>query len=183
MRTMALVSELNRLNKEVAELRDYVEKIKKHNFKDDVGIIHSKKTINNIFKKEIRRAIRHNRPLSAIIITIDNFNEIVELGKDGVANQISLMFGESIQKTIRKTDIPCKHEMDKFIIFLPETGIGLSKKVGLRIMEKINFYLEPVFECNTNIERKWGKTKRTCRVVEYVDEVSVDEMAKTAEKI
>ncbi len=183
MKTGVLVAELSRLHKRISTLEDYVKKIKAENFKDQSGLIDNKKTISNVFGKELGRSIRYNRSLSIISITIENLDEIRKIGKNGVADQLMLVCGEKIIKSVRKTDTPCKYGFNQFVIILPEVMLGLAKRVAVRVMKEVGLHLAPVFECNTNVKREFGKIKISCKVAEYRDEVTIDELLENAKKL
>ncbi|HLU49001.1 MAG TPA: GGDEF domain-containing protein, partial [Planctomycetota bacterium] len=82
---------------------------------------------------EVRRATRHDRPLSLLFIDVDHFKQVNDryghLQGDFVLRELGALF----LRSLRQTDYLCRYGGDEFIVVLPET----SKETASTTAEKI----------------------------------------------
>jgi diguanylate cyclase (GGDEF)-like protein/PAS domain S-box-containing protein len=82
---------------------------------------------------ELRRAVRIQYPICAIMLALDNFQMINDsYGLDAV-DSILRRIGMLIQANVRKGDIACRYSGHTFVIILPKSGyeIGLARATTL----------------------------------------------------
>ncbi len=79
---------------------------------------------------EIRRAKRHKRPLSVIMLDVDDFKGINDtqghLCGDGVLESI----GDTLRRTLRSSDVKSRYGGDEFLVILPETPADGAEQVA-----------------------------------------------------
>ncbi|MBU1863239.1 MAG: GGDEF domain-containing protein [Candidatus Omnitrophica bacterium] len=90
-----------------------------------------------LFEKEVRRAIRHTRPLCVAIIDIDHFKTINDSYGHLVGNDILKSFSAIIQKNIRSEDCVGRYGGDEFVILFPESSIIQATQVVKRIQDDV----------------------------------------------
>lgn len=87
---------------------------------------------------EISRARRYGRPLSLIILDIDNFKSCNDEHGHLVGDKVLRELSKNIKLNIRSVDIPARFGGDEFLILLPETDFDGAKTVANRLEESIN---------------------------------------------
>jgi diguanylate cyclase (GGDEF)-like protein len=91
---------------------------------------------------EIRRAKRHKRPLSVIMLDVDDFKGINDnhghLCGDGVLESI----GDTLRRTLRSSDVKSRYGGDEFLVILPETPAEGADQVAdhlRRAIERVEY--------------------------------------------
>jgi diguanylate cyclase (GGDEF)-like protein len=91
---------------------------------------------------EIRRAKRHKRPLSVIMLDVDDFKGINDtqghLCGDGVLESI----GDTLRRTLRSSDVKSRYGGDEFLVILPETPAEGAEQVAdhlQRAIERVEY--------------------------------------------
>ena len=122
----------------------WVFQLKKHNKElakisqtDALTSLPNRLKLNTVLDAEYLRAMRNWRPLSVIILDLDNFklvnDELGHMTGDKVLKDVA-----SILKTsIRAIDIPGRWGGEEFLIICPETDIEGAKLVAGRIIHKV----------------------------------------------
>ncbi|MBD3320477.1 MAG: diguanylate cyclase [Chitinivibrionales bacterium] len=80
-------------------------------------------------KEELRRSRRYKHALSAILINVDHFKEIVP----DASNRVLTGLVKIIKKAIRTVDILARYSEDKFVVILPNT----NKREALELAERL----------------------------------------------
>lgn len=82
---------------------------------------------------EIERTIRYKKPLSVIMMDVDNFKKFNDKFGHQIGDDILIEITESINIELRKFDLFGRFGGDEFVIVLPETAIDYAVTVGDRI--------------------------------------------------
>jgi diguanylate cyclase (GGDEF)-like protein len=78
-------------------------------------------------EKEIARCLRHGRPLSAILLDIDNFKGVNDQYGHPTGDRVIRLIADCVKARIRKSDIAARIGGDEMIILLPETTEAQAK--------------------------------------------------------
>ena len=123
--------------------------------KDFDGVL-SQNGFMDCLVKEFKRAIRYNRPLSLIIIKVDNLKAIAESFGHQAGYFVLKRLSECLKNTVRLVDIVSRHGDDGFSILLPETEMMKAKMLVKRLISTIkNYALERNSE-RINLEISYG---------------------------
>lgn len=87
--------------------------------------------------KEFERFMRNKRPLSLIMIDIDDFKKINDTYGHQQGDEVLKYIGEVILKTVRKSDIACRYGGEELSVIMPQTNISTASKVAERIRKRI----------------------------------------------
>jgi len=85
----------------------------------------------------INKSEKEKIPLSMIIIDIDNFKKINDTYGHKEGDKILKKIGESIQDSIRRSDLAFRYGGEEFVVLLPETPLKEAILIAERIKENI----------------------------------------------
>ena len=101
--------------------------------KDYLTNLTNRKAFDEQLKVEQERAQRYDRPLSLLMIDVDNFKGVNDsLGHDG-GDDVLRMIARTIATTIRQTDFAARYGGEEFVVILPETEVDNALRLGDRI--------------------------------------------------
>jgi len=105
--------------------------------------------------EEFDRVMRYKRPLSLLMLDIDNFKSINDTlghtGGDKVLKEVSTL----LRSEIRKSDFPCRYGGEEFAVILPETNASNALVAARRIRQRVQ---------NTKIDTDAGKCSVTISI-------------------
>lgn len=104
--------------------------------KDNLTGAYNLSYFNQALSNEIQRAKRYERPVSLLLLDIDDFSKYKVDKSEGEANELIIRLAHVLATNIRRhrgdtvydVDILCRYEHDKFAIILPETAAEASSK-------------------------------------------------------
>lgn len=138
--------------KKLRELAGKSEYYRKLSNIDDLTGIHNYRFFKEMLKHEIERHSRYNRPLSLLMIDIDNFKEVNDNYGHLVGDQVLRQTAHLLKKSIRSCDIVSRYGGEEFAVILPETLPDEALKVGDRIVKTIPCHDFKVAETNIGKE-------------------------------
>jgi diguanylate cyclase (GGDEF)-like protein len=114
-----------------------LEELKDLTIRDDLtGLFNSRKFYSHI-AQEVDRSNRYFRPLSLILMDIDNFKSLNDAYGHLAGDRVLSSIGEIIKTAIRKQDTAYRYAGDEFTIILPETEIERALAVAERVRQAI----------------------------------------------
>jgi len=127
-------------------IRHREEKLKKLVIKDNLTSLYNRAYFFYRLTSEINRAKRYNRPLSILIMDMDDFKQFNDLYGHLVGDRLLRILSDTIRASIRysagkpsyELDIPCRYGGDEFAIILPETTSAQATIVAERLRKEIN---------------------------------------------
>ncbi|MFZ2493126.1 MAG: GGDEF domain-containing protein [Thermoanaerobaculia bacterium] len=88
-------------------------------------------------ESEINRALRHNTPVSLLMLDLDHFKRVNDTYGHPAGDQVLQVVGKLLRDSCRIYDVPARYGGEEFCIVLPETHIGNSTTVAERIRERL----------------------------------------------
>ncbi len=112
-------------------------KLKEMAVKDGLTGILNRKGFKGFIQKELQSAKRYHRPLSLIMIDVDDFKKINDSLGHQAGDVILRELAECLTGSIRQADIVSRFGGDEFVILLPNTGIKQAEMLLKRILSDV----------------------------------------------
>ncbi|MCC7418114.1 MAG: GGDEF domain-containing protein [Acidobacteria bacterium] len=104
---------------------------------DDLTSLYNSRYLNQVLRRETKRASRSGRPLSLLFIDLDGFKAVNDTHGHLAGSRALVEAAAVIRGSARETDIAARFGGDEFAIVLPDTGGEGAYAVGSRVREKI----------------------------------------------
>jgi diguanylate cyclase (GGDEF)-like protein len=108
---------------------------------DDLTNLYNSRYLNQVLRRETKRASRSGRPLSLLFIDLDGFKGINDTHGHLFGSRALVEAAAVIRGSARETDIVARFGGDEFALVLPDTGGEGAFAVGERIRDRIAAHL------------------------------------------
>ena len=108
-------------------------KIENQAITDELSTVYNRHYFNQTLKLEVERVRRYQRPLSLMIIDIDNFKEINDHYGHICGDEVIRCLGTLLKKNVRESDILARFGGDEFAIIMPETNTEQAQIVCRKV--------------------------------------------------
>ncbi|TET46400.1 GGDEF domain-containing protein [candidate division TA06 bacterium] len=88
-------------------------------------------------EEEIKRADRYNRPLSLVMIDVDQFKEYNDIQGHQMGDEVLKGIANTLKRWTRLIDVVSRYGEDEFAVILPETDEEGSMTVARRLKKRI----------------------------------------------
>lgn len=113
------------------------EKLRALAHKDGLTGLYNHRYFQEILDKEVKRAIRHQRPLSLIMFDLDYFKKVNDSYGHGVGDIVLKEIGILIQNKARINDIVARYGGEEFAVIAPETDVQGGNVLAERIRKTV----------------------------------------------
>jgi len=100
---------------------------------DSVTDLYNRRGILDLGRREVERARRYQRPLSAIMLDIDHFKVVNDRFGHIAGDQALRMVADRCRQNVRATDLLSRYGGEEFVIILPETDLQTACEVAERL--------------------------------------------------
>jgi diguanylate cyclase (GGDEF)-like protein len=104
---------------------------------DDLTSLYNSRYLNQVLRRESKRASRHGRPLSLLFIDLDGFKAVNDAHGHLCGSRTLVEAAAVIRASARETDVVARFGGDEFALILPDTGAEGAFAVGERIRERL----------------------------------------------
>lgn len=122
-----LLRENKRLFKEVERLA----------MTDPLTGLYNRHKLNEALGAEVERGLRYERPLSVIMIDLDDLKGINDRFGHPKGDEVLAKVASGIKREVRRVDIATRYGGDEFLVLLPEADQEEAQKVAHRISDAI----------------------------------------------
>ncbi len=126
-------------------IRHREDKLKKLVIRDNLTTLYNRAYFFFRLNSEIQRAKRYKRPLSLLLMDMDNFKRFNDRYGHLVGDQLLRVLSTTIRSNIRysagkasyELDIPCRYGGDEFAVIVPETTSAQATVLAERLRKEI----------------------------------------------
>jgi diguanylate cyclase (GGDEF)-like protein len=104
---------------------------------DDLTSLYNSRYLNQVLRRESKRASRNGRPLSLLFIDLDGFKAVNDAHGHLCGSRALVEAAAIIRTSARETDVVARFGGDEFALILPDTGAEGALAVGERIRERL----------------------------------------------
>ncbi len=121
------------LEKETAVLRKKQAEWKELAIRHPLTGIFNRRHFFSLGEQQVQLALRYQRPLSAMMIDIDDFKSVNDRFGHQMGDEVLIGVASRLQESLRLSDILGQYGGDEFAILLPETSLGQAQDAAQRI--------------------------------------------------
>lgn len=133
---MALSRALER-RRLIQENKRLFEENKRLAVTDPLTGLSNRHRLQDVLNGELERASRYSRPLSIIMIDMDELKAINDTLGHPAGDEALKMVANAIEHCIRKVDLAARFGGDEFVIVLPEADVSVAASVAQRINQEV----------------------------------------------
>lgn len=104
---------------------------------DELTGVHNHGYFRKRVEEEIKRADRYNRPLSLVMIDVDQFKEYNDIQGHQMGDEVLKGIANTLKRWTRLIDVVSRFGEDEFAVILPETDEEGSMTVARRLKKRI----------------------------------------------
>ena len=104
---------------------------------DDLTQLYNWRYMQQVLRRETKRALRGNRPLSLLFVDLDGFKQINDSHGHLFGSRALVESASVIRASARETDIVARFGGDEFALVLPDTASDGAVSVGERIRDRL----------------------------------------------
>jgi diguanylate cyclase (GGDEF)-like protein len=104
---------------------------------DDLTRLYNTRYLNQVLRRETKRASRSGRPVSLLFLDLDGFKRVNDRHGHLAGSKALVEAAAIIRSCARETDVVARFGGDEFSLILPDTGREGAVSVAARIRERI----------------------------------------------
>ena len=169
-----MVDQLNSHRKDLEEKQKELELLART---DALTGLNNHRHFMDQLSREIKQAVRHNSPLSVMILDLDDFKRVNDTYGHLIGDRVLSTIAELIKQHVRSTDIAARYGGDEFCVALPNTTApgarGLAKKLCEEIAEVVfSADSEVVFHitCSIGLAQFHKDMKNSLVILKFADQ-------------
>ncbi len=125
-------------NRTIAESYGELKKIERHAKTDALTGLSNRHAMEESFLREIKRCVKDDRPISLIMIDVDNFREFNDKFGHIAGDRVLSAVATILQRQFRPRDLLVRYGGDEFAVMLPEVDAELAMTIAERVRQAVS---------------------------------------------
>lgn len=100
---------------------------------DELTGLKNRRAFKNELTNEVKKAIRYKRAFSILMLDADNLKKVNDQYGHAIGDKLLITLSQTIQDSLRGTDILARYGGDEFVVLLSETNDARAVEVAERI--------------------------------------------------
>lgn len=105
---------------------------------DSLTNVANRNLYNKILKAECKRAIRHGRSLSLMVLDIDHFKKVNDTHGHNLGDRVLKRLVRVIEENIRDSDTLARVGGEEFVVIAPETNLKQAVQLAEKLRDKVS---------------------------------------------
>ena len=105
---------------------------------DDLTGLPNRRHLNEQLDRELSRARQHRRPLTLLLLDLDDFKQINDSHGHDAGDTALRQIADILSRTLRQQDLAARLGGDEFALLLPNTDSDQAQIVSSRLVEEIH---------------------------------------------
>ena len=111
------------------------ETMRLQSFRDPLTGLFNRRYMEESLDRELRRAMRKQRSVGAIMMDLDHFKRINDTFGHQAGDKILRALGQFLRSNVRAEDIACRYGGEEFMLVLPEATLDVTLQRAQRLRE------------------------------------------------
>jgi diguanylate cyclase (GGDEF)-like protein len=112
--------------------------VQKQAITDALTGLYNRRGFFELGRREVERAHRFGRPLTAMMIDVDLFKQVNDTQGHLIGDQVLAGVAMQIERQLRQVDLPGRYGGDEFLALLPETDLTNAYQAAERLRRAIS---------------------------------------------
>jgi len=125
-------------NRVIAESYGELKKFERHAKTDALTGLSNRHTMEESFLREINRCVKDERPISLIMVDVDNFREFNDKFGHIAGDRVLSAVAAILQRQFRPRDLLVRYGGDEFAVMLPEVDVDLAMTIAERVRQAVS---------------------------------------------
>jgi diguanylate cyclase (GGDEF)-like protein len=131
-------------------------KMKESAIIDALTQVNNRRNLLTLADNEFQRAVRYDKPVSIIMLDVDNFKRINDEYGHLTGDFVLVDVGKALNSFIRKVDIAGRYGGDEFCVILPETSLEEAIVTANRLLDEFNKIETPEIDGRSTLQASMG---------------------------
>ena len=113
------------------------EEVQRRAITDSLTGLYNRHGLYLLGEREIERALRYNRPLSALMLDLDHFKQVNDTYGHAIGDQVLCEVSQRCGSVVREVDLIARYGGDEFVLLLLETDLEAARRIAERLRATI----------------------------------------------
>jgi diguanylate cyclase len=136
-RSKTLELQLQTSSREVNELRDRLESVRKESLTDQLTGISNRKAFDTELEESVQRAIETGEALSLVMCDIDHFKIFNDTWGHQTGDQVLRLVANCLSENVKGRDTAARYGGEEFVVILPQTELMGAVHLANQIRSKV----------------------------------------------
>jgi diguanylate cyclase len=176
-KNQTLEGQLNSSSRQVSELKQYLETVKKEATTDGLTGVANRKAFDRTVADAVADAEEHGKKLILMMIDIDHFKKFNDTYGHQTGDQVLRLVARTLVSNVKGRDTAARFGGEEFAILLPDTALA----AGLKVAETLRVSVEERELVNKSSQQNLGTLTISLGVAEYRKGEGVDGLIARAD--
>src|SRR5712671_5541724 len=136
-RSKTLELQLQTSSREVNDLRDRLESVRRESLTDQLTGIPNRKAFDKELQESIESSIETGEPLSLVMCDIDHFKTFNDTWGHQTGDQVLRLVANCLSENVKGRDTAARYGGEEFVVILPQTELSDAVKLANQIRTKV----------------------------------------------
>jgi diguanylate cyclase (GGDEF)-like protein len=111
--------------------------LREQSFRDPLTGLYNRRFMEEMLRKELARAVRHDTPLSLIMVDLDHFKQINDTHGHAAGDAVLRAAAKQLARHVRGSDAACRFGGEEFVLILANCSAAQAEQKAGQIREAL----------------------------------------------